>query len=277
MKMNAAVRAKRWLGIGLRIMLAILVAFPIIWMVLTSLKTQPEAITWPPTVFPKEWIWDNYIQVQKAGPFLRWYFNSLLVAVAIIAGNLCFGIPAAFAFSRASFPGRNVLFFIVLSTLMIPGEVLLLPVFILLNKLGWVDTYPALIVPFLVNGFNIFLLKQFFDTIPRSLEEAAIIDGCGPVRLLRHVFIPLSLPALAVSSFFTFIGSWNSYLYPLMVTRSEMMRTVTVGLSLFKDEYGTNWPLLMTASTLIALPAVAGFLVIERHLKDTMAISGLKE
>jgi multiple sugar transport system permease protein len=268
---------KRLPLISLKLLLAIGVAFPIIWMFLTSLKTQPEAIAWPPTILPHGWEFGNYLLVQKAGPFLRWYINSIVVAFSIIIGNLLFGIPAAFAFSRANFPGRNALFFVVLITLMIPGEVLLLPIFILLSKLGWVDTYPALIVPFLVNGFIIFLLKQFFDTIPRALEEAAIIDGCGPIRLLRYVFIPLSVPALVVCSFFTFIGSWNSYLYPLIVTRTETMRTVTVGLSLFKDEYGTNWPLLMTASTLIALPAIIGFLFIERHLKDTMAISGIKE
>ncbi|MBW7455582.1 carbohydrate ABC transporter permease [Paenibacillus sepulcri] len=268
---------RTWLSAVGKLLLAVLVAFPIIWMVLTSLKTQPEAVSWPPGILPEHWQWSNYASVNEAGAFVRWYLNSFIVAISIIVCNLVFGVPAAFAFSRANFPGRGILFFIVLSTLMIPGEILLLPLFILLTRLGWIDSYPALIVPFAVNGFIVFLLKQFFDSIPRALEEAAIIDGCGPFRLLRCVFIPLSLPALAVAAFFSFIGSWNSYLYPLMITRTEEMRTVTVGLSLFKSEFGTNWPLLMTASTLIALPAVAGFLFIERHLKDTMAISGIKE
>ncbi len=159
---------------------------------------------------------------------------------------------------------------------MIPGEVILVPLLVLLSKFGWVNTYRALTVPFLVNAFIIFLLKQFFETIPRELEEAAVIDGCGALRILRYVVVPLSVPALAVSDFFGFIGSWNSYLYPLMITNSASMRTVTVGLSLFQSESGTNWPLLMSAGTLIAIPAILAFLLIERHLKDTMALSGMR-
>jgi multiple sugar transport system permease protein len=261
---------------ALKILLALLVLFPIIWMVLTALKPQSEAVTWPPSILPTQWEWGNLAAVEQAGPFARWYLNSIVVALGTILGNLIVGVPAAFAFSRMRFRGRNLLFLVLLGSLMIPGEVLLVPLFVMLSGWGWVDSYQALIVPFIANAFVIFLLKQFFETVPRELEEAAILDGAGPFRILRHVVIPLSVPALAVSSFFTFIGSWNSYLYPLIVTRSESMRTVTVGLSLFKSESGSNWPLLMAAATLIAIPAIAAFLLIERHLKDTMAMSGIR-
>ncbi|WP_179872153.1 carbohydrate ABC transporter permease [Microcella indica] len=270
-------RADRTPGLAaLRILLAVIVLFPVLWMLLTALKPQDEAISWPPSILPQTWDWENFGEVLARGEFARWFLNSAIVAIATVLGNLFVGIPAAFAFARMRFRGKNALFLLVLASLMIPGEVLLVPLFVLLSEWGWIDAYPALIVPFIANAFVIFLLKQFFETIPRELEEAAIIDGAGPLRVLRHVVVPLALPAIAVSSFFTFLGSWNSYLYPLVVTRSMEMRTVTVGLSLFTDEVGTDWPLMMAASALVAAPAIVVFLVIERHLKNTMAMSGLR-
>lgn len=270
-------RAARTPGLAaLRILFAVIVLFPVIWMLLTALKPQSEAISWPPSILPQTWDWANFGEVLAQGEFARWFLNSVIVAIATVLGNLLVGIPAAFAFSRMRFPGRNALFLLVLASLMIPGEVLLVPLFVLLSRWHWIDEYPALIVPFIANAFVIFLLKQFFETVPRELEEAAIIDGAGPFRVLRHVVVPLALPAIAVSSFFTFLGSWNSYLYPLVVTRSPEMRTVTVGLSLFTSEVGTDWPMMMAASALVAAPAIAVFLFIERHLKNTMAMSGLR-
>lgn len=261
---------------ALRILLAVIVLFPVIWMLLTALKPQDEAVAWPPSILPQTWDWENFGAVLVAGDFARWFLNSAIVSIATVLGNLVVGIPAAFAFSRMRFPGRNILFMLVLASLMIPGEVLLIPLFVLLSSWHWIDEYPALIVPFIANAFVIFLLKQFFQTVPRELEEAAIIDGAGPFRVLRHVVLPLALPAIAVSSFFTFIGSWNSYLYPLVVTRSAEMRTVTVGLSLFTSEVGSDWPMMMAASALVAAPAIIVFLLIERHIKNTMAMSGLR-
>jgi multiple sugar transport system permease protein len=269
-------RVLRGVSNALKLLIALVVLFPIIWMVLTALKPSSEVIAWPPVLLPRQWEWSNLLKVEQAGPFLRWYLNSLLIAAATIAGNLVFGVPAAYAFARLRFRGRNVLFILVLASLMIPSEVLLIPLFVFLSKLDWVNTYWALTVPFLANGFIIFLLKQFFETIPPELEEAAVVDGCGPLRILWHVVLPVSRPALAVSAFFVFIGSWNSYLYPLIVTTSASMRTVTVGLSLFQSEAGTDWPLLMSAATLIAAPAVIAFFFIEKHLTETMAMSGLK-
>lgn len=274
-KPRRKVRVLRSLSNALKLLIALVVLFPIIWMVLTALKPPSEVITWPPILLPSHWQWSNLLRVEQAGPFFRWYLNSLLIAAVTIAGNLVFGVPAAYAFARMRFRGRNIAFVMVLGSLMIPSEVLLIPLFVFLSKLNWVNTYWALTVPFLANGFIIFLLKQFFETIPPELEEAAVVDGCGPLRILWHVVLPVSRPALAVSAFFVFIGSWNSYLYPLIVTTSTSMRTVTVGLSLFQGEAGTDWPLLMSAATLIAAPAVIAFLLIEKHLTDTMASSGI--
>jgi multiple sugar transport system permease protein len=270
------VRILRSISNAIKLLIALVVLFPIIWMILTALKPQSEVISWPPVLLPHQWDWSNLLKVEQAGPFLRWYFNSLVIAAASIVGNIVFCVPAAYAFARMRFRGRNFLFILVLGSMMIPSEVLIIPLFVFLSKLDWINTYWALIVPFLANGFIIFLLKQFFETIPPALEEAAVVDGCGPLRILWHVVLPISRPALAVSAFFVFINSWNSYLYPLIVTSSASMRTVTVGLSLFQSESGTDWPLLMSAATLIAIPAVIAFLLIEKHLTDTMAMSGIK-
>jgi multiple sugar transport system permease protein len=269
-------KALRWAAMFCKIVLAFAVLFPVIWMVLTAVKPESDVFSSPPSILPSQWDWGNFIRVEQSGPFLRWYLNSLVVAVATVIGNLAFGVPAAYAFARMSFRGKNILFLVVLSSMMIPGEVVVIPIFVLLSKFGWVNTYQALTVPFLVNTFVIFLLKQFFETIPDELEEAAHIDGCGMFRIMRYVVVPLARPALAVSAFFAFIGSWNSYLYPLMMTRTTSMHTVTVGLALFQSESGTNWPLLMSASTLIAIPAVVAFFIIERHLQQTMALSGMR-
>jgi multiple sugar transport system permease protein len=270
------VRILRSISNAIKLLIALVVLFPIIWMILTALKPQSEVISWPPVLLPHQWDWSNLLKVEQAGPFLRWYFNSLVIAAASIVGNIVFCVPAAYAFARMRFRGRNFLFILVLGSMMIPSEVLIIPLFVFLSKLDWINTYWALIVPFLANGFIIFLLKQFFETVPPALEEAAVVDGCGPLRILWHVVLPISRPALAVSAFFVFINSWNSYLYPLIVTSSASMRTVTVGLSLFQSESGTDWPLLMSAATLIAIPAVIAFLLIEKHLTDTMAMSGIK-
>lgn len=258
-----------------KLALGVSVCFPLLWMFITSLKAQPEVITWPPTLLPESWRWDNYHTVFSSGSFGYWLFNSTLAATVIAFGNVLLGAPAAFAFARLRFRGRNILFFVVLSTLMIPGELTIIPLFVLLTRLGWIDTYMALTVPFLVNGFSIFLMRQFFEGIPTDIVDSARIDGCSWFGLLWRIFVPMSRPVLVVVVFFSFIGSWNSYLYPLIVTRSEEMRTLTVGLSLFRQEFGTNWPLLMGAATIIAVPPLIAFVFLQRQLVDSFTMSGV--
>jgi multiple sugar transport system permease protein len=259
-----------------KLVLGFSIAFPLLWMVITSLKARPEAVSWPPSLLPATWQWANYVRVWNAGSFDRWLINSMIVAVAVSIGNVAIGAPAAYAFARLRFPGKDIAFSAVLATLMIPGELTLIPTFVLLAQLGWIDTYLALIVPFLVNGYSIFLLRQFFESIPQAIADSATIDGAGAWTTLWSIFLPMARPALAVAVFFSFLGSWNAYLFPLITTRSEHMRTMTVGLSLFRQEFGTDWPLLMGAATLIALPAVLGFLLVERHLTDALTLTGMK-
>lgn len=232
-------------------------------------------MTWPPTIFPQTWLWENYPTILSEGSFSVWLMNSVAVAIAVALGNIIVGAPAAFAFARLRFRGKGLLFIIVLMTIMIPGELTLIPLFVLLSRLGWIDSYMALIVPFLVNGFSIFLMRQFFKGIPSEIVDSARIDGCTWLGLLWRIYLPLSRPVLVVVFFFSFVGSWNSYLYPLVVTRTDTMRTLTVGLSLFRQEFGTNWPLLMGAATIIALPPLLVFLLMQRQVIESFTRSGL--
>lgn len=259
----------------LKVLLAAAVCFPLLWMLATSLKPQHEVVTWPPSILPQTLMLSNYSTILTSGSFGRWLINSVVCSSAVALGNLVIGAPAAFAFAKLRFPGKNVLFLIVVATLMIPGELTIIPLFVLLTRLGWIDTYMALIVPFLVNGFSIFLLRQFFEGIHPDIVDSARIDGCGWFRMLWQIFVPMSRPVVVVVLFFSFIGSWNGYLFPLIVTRSESMRTLTVGLSLFRQEYGTNWALLMGAATIIAVPPLIAFLFLQRQLVESFNLSGM--
>lgn len=261
-------------GTALKLALAAAICFPLLWMFTTSLKPQAEVVTWPPSILPRIWMPSNYTTILTSGSFGRWLLNSLFCSSAIALGNLVIGAPAAFAFARLRFKGKTILFLVVVATLMIPGELTIIPLFVLLTRLGWIDTYPALIVPFLVNGFSIFLMRQFFEGIHPDIVDSARIDGCGWFQILWRIFLPMSRPVIVVVLFFSFIGSWNGYLFPLIVTRSESMRTLTVGLSLFRQEYGTNWALLMGAATVIAVPPLIAFLFLQRQLVESFNLSG---
>ncbi len=260
---------------ALKILLGVAICFPLLWMLATSLKPRAEVITWPPSLLPQVWMPSNYGTILTSGSFPRWLLNSVATASAVAFGNVLIGAPAAFAFARLRFKGKNLLFLIVISTLMIPGELTIIPLFVLLSRLGWIDTYYALTVPFLVSGFSIFLMRQFFEGIPSDIVDSARIDGCGWFRMLWSIFLPMSRSVVVVVVFFSFIGSWNSYLFPLIVTRSESMRTLTVGLSLFRQEYGTDWALLMGAATIIALPPLLAFVFLQRQLVDSFTLSGI--
>ena len=260
---------------ALKILLGVAICFPLLWMLATSLKPRAEVITWPPSLLPQVWMPSNYGTILTSGSFPRWLLNSVATASAVAFGNVLIGAPAAFAFARLRFKGKNLLFMIVISKVMIPGELTIIPLFVLLSRLGWIDTYYALTVPFLVSGFSIFLMRQFFEGIPSDIVDSARIDGCGWFRMLWSIFLPMSRSVVVVVVFFSFIGSWNSYLFPLIVTRSESMRTLTVGLCLFRLVYGTDWALLMGAATIIALPPLLAFVFLQRQLVDSFTLSGI--
>lgn len=249
---------------------------PFLWMLSTSLKAAGSVYALPPQWIPDPFVWGNYIETWRIQPFARFYLNSIIVTFSITIGQVLTSSLAAYAFARLDFRFRDTLFMAYLCTMMVPAAVTMIPVFILLSKLGWIDTYRALILPLAFSAYGTFLLRQFFMGIPKDLEEAAFIDGCGHFRIYLMIILPLSKPALATLSLFTFMGAWRDFMWPLVVTNSAEMRTLPVGLAAFQGMYSTNWPLLMAASVLVMAPLVVVFLFNQRHFVESINMSGVK-
>lgn len=254
---------------------AFAISFPFFWMLGTSLKTLPEATRFPPTLWPQVPQWHNYVEAWQAAPFGRYFLNSTFIAVAVTLGVLLTSLLAGYAFGTLRFPGRQVIFTFYLATMMIPFEVIMIPNYLIVAHLGWLNRYEALIIPWTANVFSVFLLTQFFRTLPRDFFEAAVLDGCTHWQFLWRVAAPLAQPALATVAIFAFLGSWNALLWPLLVTKTEAMRTVEVGLSVFLQEEGTDHRLLMAASTLVLLPILALFLIGQRRFIEGVS-AGIK-
>ena len=254
-----------------------LMILPFFWMLSTSLKTYNETLISPPQWLPRVPQWLNYIEAWKAQPmFGRYFVNSFYVTIMTVIVEVILSILAAYAFSRMKFVGKSLLFVLLLSTMMVPGEVLLVPNFITLSKLHWVNSYKALIVPWVVSVFAIFLLRQHFLQIPDELQDAAYLDGAGHTRFLFQIMVPLSRPPIATIALLKFIGSWNAFLWPLIVTNTPNMRTVPIGLmSLMQDE-GPQYHVWMAAATLALLPVVGVFLAAQKQFLESVARSGLK-
>jgi multiple sugar transport system permease protein len=257
--------------------LAIVVIAPFLWMILTSFKDMSEIYVYPPKWLPEKFNLDNYVNAFTAAPFGRYYLNSLIVAFAVTLGQLITCSMAAFAFARLRFKGRDILFYIFLGTMMIPYNVTMIPSFMVLYWLGWIDSYYALIVPGLASAFGTFLLRQFFITIPRELEEAAYIDGATRFQVLRRIIVPLAKPALATLAIFTFMGVFNDFIWALIVINSEQMQTVQLGLAIFRDRYLTEWDLLMAGSVTAVLPILIVFFFAQKYFIKGITLSGLKE
>jgi multiple sugar transport system permease protein len=256
--------------------MAILTIAPFAWMVMTSFKPIAEIFTYPPTWLPDEFTFSNYVDAFGAAPFGRYYFNSLFVSLAVTAGQLVTCSLAAYAFARMQFRGRDVFFYLFLGTMMVPFHVTMIPSFMILNWLGWIDTYSALIVPGLASAFGTFLLRQFFLTIPKELEEAAFIDGCTRFGALWRIIVPLSRPALATLAIFTFMTVFNDFIWALIVIDSEEMYTVQLGLAIFRDRYGTEWGSLMAGSVVATLPILLVFFFAQRYFIRGITLSGMK-
>ena len=240
------------------------VAFPFLWMILTSLKGPVEARAYPPTLIPEPPRWDNYPQAWAEAPFARYFANSTLVATAVTVGVMLTALLAGYAFGHLRFPAKDALFLGYLATMMIPFEVILIPNFLMIRQLGWYDTYLALIVPWSANALSVFLATQFFRALPRDYFEAAQLDGCGHLQYLWSVGAPLARPALVTAGLFAFLGSWNSLLWPLLVTQRDEMRPIEVGLQYFLQSEGPRPHLLMAASTLAVIPVLLLFFLAQR-------------
>ena len=273
-----------WLSARLKrvVLHAVLIAgaavslFPFLWMVLTSLKSYVEASA-ARTFFPTQWLFSNYVEAwNRVGLFPRYFANTLFMAVSTTLGVLITSSLAGYAFARMRFPGRNVLFMILLSTMMVPFEVTLIPNFLLMRDLHWIDQYEALIIPWTASAFSIFLLRQFFKAIPGELYDAAAIDGCNHLRFLWSVVLPLSKPALITSALFTFLGSWNSLMWPLLVTNNPLMRPLQVGLISFTTDAGTDIQYLLAAVTISIIPVILIYLFLQHWFIEGIARVGIK-
>jgi len=278
------------LFVGL-VLLGITMLYPLLWMFGTALKTNdpaailregPGAGIFPDdrnilaNLFPPVWHWENFLEVFAVSNFARYYLNSALIAIGVTAGQLVTSSLAAFAFSRLTFRWSEQLFFLYLATLMVPASVTLIPLFIMMSQMGVVDSYFVLLVPPMFGAYGTFLLRQFFKGIPAELDEAACIDGCNAFGRFLHVALPLSGPALATLAIFTFMGNWQSFLYPLVMVSSDHLKTIPLGLLDFVDLNSANWPLLMAASIWSIIPVILIFLFGQRFFVTGVRIGGVK-
>lgn len=243
----------------------VVVLIPFLWMITTSLKTLGTVHS-PPHLIPVQFEWSNYVDALRADDFPRFYLNSAIMSAGIVVGQMLFASAAGYAFARLQFPGRNVLFWIVMGTMMVPVYVTVIPSYLIVRDLQWLDSYQGLIVPRLVSAFGIFLMRQFFLSLPRELEEAALVDGASRLRTWWSIALPLSVPPLATLGIFAFLFAWNDFLWPLLITTDPSMKTVQLGLANFTGRYGTRWTLLAAGSVLATVPAILAYIVGQRWL-----------
>lgn len=258
---------------------ALIVAFPFIWMLFTSLKTNEEARSNKLILVPESPQFENYATAwDGAGTatFTTYFRNSMITATLVTLGVLVTSILSAYAFANMEFRGKRLIFILFLSTMMIPFEVTLVPNYQTIQWLGWLDTFPALIVPWMANVFSIFIIRQFFRMIPRDYFEAAQLDGCGHWRYMWQIAVPMASPAIVTVTIFTFLGSWNALLWPLLVTTKPGMRVVQVGLSLLQSDNSPNLNILMAASAIVILPVLLLYLFLQRRFIEGVSGTGLK-
>jgi multiple sugar transport system permease protein len=273
------VRIKRIIAYIILITGALSMILPFIWMLLTSLMTNSEIFSSPPGIIPETFRWSNYQEVFYKIPLVNYFLNSLIVSIATVAGQIVTCSTAAYAFARLNFKHKELLFIVFLATMMIPPQVNIVPLFFLMRELNWIDTYFALIVPGIFGGFGIFLLRQWFLTFPKELEEAAKIDGCNPLKTFWYIALPLALPAIATLAIFSFITSWNSFMWPLIVTNSEAMKTLPVGLATFKGSFreSIEWSQLMAASIISIIPVIIVFIIGQKYFIEGIMMGAIKE
>lgn len=258
---------------------AVSMLIPFIWMLLTSLMTNSQIFKFPPEIIPSPIYFKNYVDVAKAIPITIYFFNSALIALLTTIGQLFIASMAGYAFARIEFKYREPLFLVFLATTMIPPQVNIVPLFFIMKQFHWIDTYQALIIPGLFGGFGIFLMRQWFKTLPKELEDAAKIDGCNPFQAYFRIALPLAMPALAILGIFTFIMTWNSFMWPLIVTNSESMRTLPLGLAIFKGSFRetTEWGQLMACAVISVIPVIGVFLLGQKYIIKGIVAGGLKE
>jgi multiple sugar transport system permease protein len=258
------------------VLLGLSMLIPFLWMLSTSLMSELEVYQFPPKFLPSVFHWSNFAEAMTLQPFGRFFLNTIIVASVSVLGQLLFCSMAAYAFARLRFRGRDKIFSLYVGTMMIPAIVTIIPSFLLINSFGWMNTYWALFSPTLSSVWGIFLLRQFFLTIPRELEDAARVDGASELTIFWRIILPLSKPALATLAIFAFMGSWKDFLWPLIVTNRVDMRTVEVGIANFSTLYQTDWPHQMAAAVVVMLPIIVVFSFAQKYFVRGITMTGLK-
>ncbi len=268
----------RWVGslivYGVLLIGGLMMVAPFFWMIATSLKPSGEIFLGK--FLPDAPTFDNYLAVFRKVPFARWYLNSIIVAGLVTLSVAFFDSLTGFVLAKYEFRGKNIIFVFILSTLMVPTEMLIIPWFILSNSLNWVDTYWGIMFPGIMTAFGAFLMKQFMEGIPSELLDAARIDGVSEFGLFWRIALPLVKPALAALCIFTFLANWNAFLWPVIITEKMDMRTVPVGLSFFSGEAGAAWELIMAGASMATIPVLIVFLIFQRQIIQGIALTGLK-
>ena len=257
------------LGLGITI-------FPFFWMVLTSFKTTGEAMQIPPTIFPKKFITVAYSQIVSSLPLARIYLHTILSTVITVLAQLVFCAMAGYAFARIKFPFKNTIFILLLSVLMVPGQIFLIPQYLIIQKMGLLDTIPALFIPNLFSAFGTFLMRQFFLSLPEELEEAAMIDGCSRYQIFWRIMLPLVKPGLVTLSIFTFKFAWNDFMWPLIVNTSPKNMILGPALSTLQGQYTSQYPMQMAGAVLAVIPVIAVFFIFQKQFIEGVAQSGIK-
>ncbi|MGB3638986.1 MAG: carbohydrate ABC transporter permease [Rivularia sp. (in: cyanobacteria)] len=276
---------RNWNGLWLKILLylvlalyAIITLIPFLWALSASFKPLTEIVAGEPNFLPKNFTFDNYKQIFIEEPlFLRWFFNSVIIAISVTILNLIFNSMAGYALARLRFRGRRFWFFMILAILAVPIQVTLIPTFLILKTFGWLNSYQGMIVPNMVNATFIFMMRQFFINFPRELEEAAALDGLNTFGIFRHIVLPLAKPALAAQAVFIFMSSWNNFLLPVVILFDPEMFTLPLGLNSFKGQYISYWNYIMAASMVFTLPALLIYAFFNRYFIQSVSFTGSKQ
>lgn len=273
---NAWVRIKNALLLLLMILIAFICFVPFLWMLITSFKENGQVMIFPPQLIPNPWVWENYSHTWKVANMAIYFRNSTIVTIAITIGQTLTCSMAAYAFARLEFKGRDFLFLVYLGTMMIPFQVTLIPLYIMMRNFGWVNTYEALIIPMIFSAYNTFLLRQSFLSLPKALDEAAIIDGCGYPGIFMRIVLPLSKPALITQAIFCALWAWNDMLWPTVVANTDDVRTLAVGLQMFKSAYAIQWNYLMAGTCLSVIPMLVIYVFCQKYFVEGIALTGIK-
>ncbi|CAN5550119.1 carbohydrate ABC transporter permease [soil metagenome] len=269
-------RRQRFSSLIILVPVALIALFPFYWMVVSALTPRAAAIRVPPSLFPSDATLDNLRSLFETAPVMLWAFNSLVIAAAIMVGHVIFDSMAGYAFARKRFAGKALVFTLIVSSLMIPVHVTLVPRFILITEMGLNNNLLGVIAPSIADVFGIFLMRQFMQSLPRELEEAARVDGANEWQVFRHIVMPLSKPAVATVGIFSFVGAWNAFLWPLIVLSDRSLLTLPVGVALLQQEFSTNIGLQMAGALIGAVPMIILFLLFQRHFLEGVRVGALK-